>query len=85
MTRTTVKIEGMMCQNCERHMTEAFKKAFKVREVTASHEDKQAVIVSDTAPDSEKLRETVEAAGYKFISAESEEIEKKGFPFFRKK
>ena len=79
MTRTTVKIEGMMCQNCERHMCEAFKKAFKVKEVSASHDDGSAVLVTADAPDSEKLRETVEAAGYKFISAQSEEIEKKGF------
>ena len=39
MFKTTVKINGMMCQNCEAHMTEAFKKNFKTKSVTSSHDD----------------------------------------------
>ena len=76
MIKTTVKIEGMMCKNCERHVTEALEKAFETKKVTSSHKDGESVILSETAPDPAKLEETVKAAGYTFVSASSEE--KKG-------
>ena len=68
MIQTTVKIEGMMCPMCEKHVKEAIEKGFDVKEVSASHEEKQAVILSERPLDSEKLMQTVNEAGYKAIS-----------------
>ena len=68
MIKTIVNIEGMMCPMCEKHVREAIEKNFAVKEVTASHEEKQAVILSDQPLDHEKVIETVNGAGYKAIS-----------------
>lgn len=76
MIKTTVKIEGMMCKNCERHMTEAIEKAFGAKKVTSSHKDGESVIISEAPLDRAKLEETVKNAGYTFVSVSEEE--KKG-------
>ena len=71
MTKTIVTIEGMMCPMCEKHVREAIEKNFDVKEVTASHEEKQAVILSDAPLDAQKLIRTVNDAGYKTISIQN--------------
>ena len=76
MIKTTVKIDGMMCKNCERHMTEALEAAFAAKKVTSSHKDGESVILSEAPLDREKLEDTVKAAGYTFVSVSEEE--KKG-------
>ncbi len=83
MIRTIVKIEGMMCENCEAHMIKAFKNAIAADKVTASHEKAQAELITKNAPDEELLKKTVEEAGYKYISATNEPYEKKGFHLFK--
>ena len=70
MIQTIVKIEGMMCPMCEKHVREAIEKSFDVQEVTASHEQKQAVILSGAPLDNEKVMQTVNEAGYKAIAIE---------------
>ena len=76
MIKTTVKIDGMMCKNCERHMTEALEKEFAAKKVTSSHKDGESVIISEGELDAAKIEQTVKDAGYTFISVSSEE--KKG-------
>lgn len=78
MTKTIVKIEGMMCGMCEKHVTEAIKNAAKVKKVTSSHENGTSEIISETAPDENILREAVEGAGYKVTAISSEPYEKRG-------
>ncbi|MBQ6153814.1 MAG: heavy metal translocating P-type ATPase [Ruminococcus sp.] len=68
MIKTVVAIEGMMCPMCEKHVREAIEKNFDVKEVTASHEEKQAVILSELPLDNDKVMQTVNDAGYKAIS-----------------
>ena len=84
MVKTTVKIEGMMCQMCEKHMTEAFEKRFDVKEVTSSHKDGESVILSAEALPEDAIRETVAETGYTFVSAESAPYKKKGIFGFKK-
>ena len=67
MIITVVKIEGMMCPHCEAHVKEAIEKHFNTQSVTASHEKKEAVIVSAEAPDEKELAAVIEAAGYRFV------------------
>ena len=37
MTKTVLKIDGMMCGMCESHVNDAIRKAFPVKKVTSSH------------------------------------------------
>ena len=36
MTKTTLKIDGMMCGMCESHMNDAIRNAFNVKKVSLS-------------------------------------------------
>jgi copper chaperone CopZ len=79
MTKYVVKIEGMMCEHCEKHMCDAFSAAFSPVSAEASHKKGEAVIVSEGDIDEKALADTVAEAGYTFVSAVSEPYEKKGF------
>lgn len=74
MIKTTVKIEGMMCPHCEARVTEALKNALGADNVSSSHEKAQSVITADKSFDETLIKQTVEAAGYKFIESSYEEI-----------
>lgn len=63
-TKPYIEIEGMMCQNCERHVTEALDKiGVKVK---ADHTSGKAYIQSGDADD-DAIKSAVESAGYKYI------------------
>ena len=65
--KTTIKVEGMMCPMCEKHVKEAIEKNFDVTSVTASHEAKKVEILSADALDYEKLAAVIKDAGYEPI------------------
>lgn len=86
MQKITVSIEGMMCAMCESHMDDDFKGTFPfIKKVTSSHSDNNSVIITPEDISDDKLKETVEKSGYKFISAKREPYEKKGFFSFGSK
>ncbi len=59
-----IEIDGMMCEHCEAHVTEALNKiGVKVK---ADHNAKKAYIESGDADD-EAIKAAVEGAGYKYI------------------
>lgn len=74
MVKTTVGIEGMMCGMCEKRMSEAFKKNFKIKSVESSYSKNETVITSVSPLDAEEIKKVVDETGYKFISVSSEEI-----------
>ena len=78
MTKTTLKIDGMMCGMCESHMNDAIRKAFKVKKVTSSHTKGETVIISENTVDEEALREAIAPTGYSLEGIISEPYEKKG-------
>lgn len=59
-----VEIEGMMCPNCEHHVTQAL--AEIGLDVTANHSENKAYINGGEI-DEEKIKSAVTSAGYKFI------------------
>ncbi|WP_299425966.1 cation transporter [uncultured Meiothermus sp.] len=59
---TQLKIEGMSCNNCVRHVTEALKKVQGVEKVEVSLQDGRAE-VTGTAPVAQ-LIEAVQEEGY---------------------
>ncbi len=74
MTKNIIGIEGMMCPHCEAHMTEAIKKAFGVSDASASHQEKKAEFIAESAVSEEFARKTVADAGYTFTGISYEEI-----------
>ena len=65
MVKTTVKVEGMMCPNCERHLNEGIQANFQVESVESSHKKKRTEIVSSQPLDEAKLNQVIIDAGYK--------------------
>ena len=85
MTKTTLKIDGMMCGMCESHVNEAIRNAFQVNKVTSSHAKGETVILSDEPLDEARLREVLAPTGYTRTSIASEPHEKSGIFSFLKK
>ena len=85
MTKTVMKIDGMMCGMCESHVNDAIRNAVDVKKVSSSHSKGLTEVITENAPDEAKLREAVEKTGYKVLEVTSEPYEKKGFSFFKKK
>ena len=64
----TIKIEGMMCPHCEARMKKALEALEEVDSALTSHEKNNAVLILNAPISDEKLKETVEKAGYRFIN-----------------
>ncbi len=65
MITTKIVVEGMMCDNCEKHVNEAVKKNFKVKSVKSDRANNETVIESKEPLDAEKLAAVIEEEGYK--------------------
>ena len=61
-----IKIDGMSCQNCVRHVTEALEELEGVAEVVVDLDKKQANINPENIPET-IIREAVEEAGYTVV------------------
>lgn len=79
MVKTTLKIEGMMCGMCEAHINDLIRREFKVKKVSSSHINGEAVVISDDDLSFDKLKSAIDAGGYTLTDAKSEEYEKKSF------
>lgn len=74
MIKTILKVEGMMCGNCEKHVNEAIKKAFAVKSVSSSHISGETVIASENEIPDAELRAVIEDAGYELKGSSVSEI-----------
>lgn len=85
MLQITLKVDGMMCGMCESHVNDAVRRAFPVKKVTSAHKRGETVILTETEIPEQKLREAVEATGYRVLAISTERYEKKGmFGFFKR-
>ncbi len=85
MTKITILSEGMMCAMCEAHMDEVFRNKLEIKKITSTHSDGKTVVLTEKDISDDMIREAVEEAGYKFVSASREPYEKKGlFSFLTK-
>ena len=66
MTRITVKVNGMMCNMCEKHVRDALMKLDKVEDAACDHEKGMAVLTLSGDVSSDDIRAAVEGAGYEF-------------------
>ena len=65
MVQITVGVDGMACSMCEAHVSDAIRKAFPVKKVTANHTKGQAVIVAENEIAEAKA---LEPTGYRMVS-----------------
>ena len=74
-----------MCGMCESHANNAVRRAFSEAKVTSSHKRGETVIPAEAAPEEERLRQVIEAAGYTAGEITASPAEKKGlFGFLRR-
>ena len=86
MTKTVLKIDGMMCGMCESHMNDAIRNAFEVKKVSSSRAKGETEIISEEPLDEKKLTEVVKNTGYTLNGISSEPYQKEGiFSFLRKR
>ncbi len=78
MYRTTLKIDGMHCGMCEAHVNDMVRDAADVKKVISSHTKGETVIISEKEPDTEAITAAIQAQGYRVLSYETEQYEKKG-------
>ena len=57
-------VEGMMCQNCVKHVTKALEGVPGVTEVQVSLEEKKAIVSLPDSASDDVLKAAVEEAGY---------------------
>lgn len=77
MVQITLGIDGMACSMCEAHVSEAIRKAFPVKKVTASHTKGQAVILAETALPEADLARALAPTGYRMTSYAAAPFQKK--------
>ncbi len=63
-------IEGMSCQNCVRHVTEALEEISGVKSVKVDLEGKFAEVELDSPVEDEKFKAAIDEAGYEVTSIE---------------
>lgn len=85
MTKTTLKIDGMMCGHCEAHVNDTIRNAFDVKKVTSSHSKGETVIISDEPLDESRLADAIKPTGYTLVGVTSEPYSGGGIFSFLKK
>ena len=79
MEQITLKIEGMACAMCESHICDCIRNSFKIKKVTASRRNGNAVILTETPIPRDALCRAIEDMGYTVTSVSSEPFVKKKF------
>ncbi len=69
---TTIKVEGMMCEHCEKRVSHALEKTGKAKNVVANHES-SSVKFLDEGITEEEIKDAIEEAGYKLIKNKGED------------
>lgn len=63
-------IEGMMCNNCARHVKEALTELDGITGVEVNLSEKYALIETSQEVGQEKLKEAIDEAGYELVRIE---------------
>ena len=66
--KTTLKIEGMMCKHCQKHVHDALAKMDGVTDVEVSLENKNAVVTSEKEISTADFEKVIADAGYELVA-----------------
>lgn len=75
MVKMTLNVDGMMCSHCEKHVNDEISKRFDVQSVESDHNDDTTVIVAAEPISELELGIAIDAAGYKLLGMETEELD----------
>ncbi len=64
MKKYLLKVNGMMCGMCEKHVNAAVRKAAEISDVTSSHENGTTEITCENPIDAEAVKAAIVEAGY---------------------
>lgn len=78
MYKTIVKIDGMMCGNCEAHVNDAIRAALPLDKVKSSHATGETTIIAEEALDEGAIKAALKDTGYTVLGVESAPYEKTG-------
>ena len=67
MQEQTIRVDGMSCQNCVKHVNEALSTVPGVEQVEVSLENANAILKSKDGIDIEVLRTALDEAGYDLV------------------
>ena len=62
-----LKVEGMMCDHCKKHVTNALSKMEGVTEVQVNLETKTAAVTTNREISMEEFAKVIEEAGYELV------------------
>ena len=65
--QTTLKIEGMMCKHCFKHVHDALAKMDGVTEVDVSLENNSATVTTDKDISLDEYAKVIDDAGYELV------------------
>jgi Cu+-exporting ATPase len=65
--KTELKIEGMMCKHCVKHVHDALAKMDGVTDVEVSLENKNAVVTSENEISIDDFAKVIDDAGYELV------------------
>ena len=63
----TLKIEGMMCAHCQKHVHDALSKIASVTEVTVDLENKTARVLAVRDIANDEFKQVIADAGYELV------------------
>lgn len=79
MYKVTAKVDGMMCNMCEAHVSDAIRNTFPgAKKVSASHKKGEAVFLSEDKPSEEEIKKVITDTGYTCTSVTCKDYVKKG-------
>ncbi len=61
-----IRVGGMMCENCERHVSEALKKVDGIEDAKADHTTGIVALTVTKDPDEKAMKQAVEDADYTY-------------------
>ena len=71
MFKTVIKVEGMMCPMCEKHVNEAVAKVCDAESVVSSHDAGTTTVTSSAPVDTAAVMQAINDAGYKALEVVS--------------
>lgn len=77
MIKMVVNVDGMMCSMCETRINEIVRRNFDIRKVSSDRKKGCVVILSEIMPESDKMKEVIEEAGYTVRGITSEPYQKR--------
>ena len=69
---TTIKVGGIMCEHCEKKVSDALEKTGKAKNVEANHENSSVKFIDEGITE-EEIKNAVEEAGYEVIKNKGED------------